>query len=115
MENPIKIDDLRVPPCWETSICLFTWKLVGIIVVPFPPSRNKKILVGSCHWVSSVPSPFTSETERRKEQNRNMEDMDFGCGEPCCGEPYLGFGRRMAVSRLLGCICCRASKGRVVA
>jgi hypothetical protein len=64
--------------------------------VPFPPSRNKKILVGSCHWVSSVPSPFTSETERRKEQNRNMEDMDFGCGEPCCGEPYLGFGRRMA-------------------
>ena len=34
----------------------------------------------------------TSESERRKEQNRNMEDMDFGCGEPCCGEPYLGFG-----------------------
>jgi len=57
----------------------------------------------------------TSESERRKEQNRNMEDIDFGCGEPCCGEPYLGFGRRMAVSRLLGCICCRASKGRVVA
>jgi hypothetical protein len=36
MENPIKMDDLGVPPFWETSIC---WKfflmmgVVGILVV----------------------------------------------------------------------------------
>ena len=84
MEHPIKIDDLRVSPI------LGNLHLLVHLEIGWDHRCAYRLLA----------TPFTSESERRKEQNRNMEDMDFGCGEPCCGEPYLGFGRRMALFNL---------------